>query len=81
MAKGLDELALGKASAAVCAAGMLLLSLFGKIGIYMGAVNAMMQWHMFFNLTLSGIVLGMVEAAVWGFVGGYAVAWAYNKML
>ena len=27
----------------------------------------------------TGFYGGMIEAAVWGFIAGYALAWVYNK--
>ena len=76
----LNEMALGKAGAVVSAACMLLLGLLGNLGWYMGGVNAMMQWHMFFSLGIVGILAGMIEAAVVGFVALYAFGWVYNKV-
>lgn len=77
--KGLNELALGYAGGIVSAAGMLLLGIGGNIGVYGGAAQQMMRWHMFFGLTPLGIVTGMIEAAVIGFVFLYALGWMYNK--
>lgn len=75
----LKPLALGYATAIISAACMILLGLLGKMGIYMGAVGMMQQTHMFFGLSLLGVVFGAIEAAVIGFVFGYAIAWIYNK--
>ena len=74
----LDELALAGAAAVVSAVVMLLLGVLGAIGIYAGAVEAMQQWHLFFEPTVVGTVAGMVEAAVISFVFVYAFAWLYN---
>ncbi len=80
MAKnGLNELALGYAGAAVSAAGMLLLGIGWNVGVYTGAAEAMAQLHLFFSQNVLGIITGMIEAAVWGFVGLYALGWCYNK--
>ena len=38
-----------------------------------------MQGHMFFSLTPLGILGGIIEAAVIGFVLGYIIAVVYNK--
>lgn len=75
----LNELALGYSGAIVSAAGMLLLSVLGKLGVYTDAVEAMQKWHMFYSLTIVGVIAGMIEAAVIGFVWLYATAWVYNK--
>lgn len=79
MAEKLNELALGYAGAIVSAAGMLLLGIGGNMGMYAGAAQQMMQWHMFFSLTPIGIITGIAEAAIMGFVFAYAFAWVYNK--
>lgn len=79
MAQKWNELALAYSLAIVCAAGMLLIGLFGYMGAYPGMVNGMMQWHMYFAVSPFGIILGMIEAAVWGFVSGYAIAYVYNR--
>jgi phosphotransferase system glucose/maltose/N-acetylglucosamine-specific IIC component len=57
---------------------MLLLGVFGAIGVYEGAVAMMEQWHLFFEPTVVGTVAGMVEAAVVCFVIVYPFAWLYN---
>ncbi|WP_245634229.1 hypothetical protein [Halalkalicoccus paucihalophilus] len=74
----LDALALAGAAAVVSAVVMLLLGMFGAIGVYEGAVAMMEQWHLFFEPTVVGTVAGMVEAAVISFVLVYAFAWLYN---
>ncbi|MFC6987842.1 hypothetical protein ACFQJD_02160 [Haloplanus sp. GCM10025708] len=74
----LDSLALAGAAAVVSAIAMLLLGVFGAIGVYEGAVEAMEQWHLFFEPTAVGTVAGMVEAVVISFVFVYAFAWLYN---
>ena len=79
MAQKWNEIALACSLAVVSAVGMFLLSVLGYFGVYMDAVFAMAQWHMFYSLSFLGIIAGMIEAAVWGFVAGYAIAWIYNK--
>lgn len=79
MTEKLNELALGYAGAIISAAGMLLLGIGGNVGFYRGAAQQMMQWHMFFSLSPLGVITGMIEAAVIGFVFAYALAWVYNK--
>ncbi|WP_236639849.1 hypothetical protein [Salinigranum halophilum] len=78
VAMHLDALALAGAGAAVSAIVMLLLGVFGAIGVYESAVEAMQQWHLFFEPTVVGTLAGMGEAAVVSFVLMYAVAWLYN---
>lgn len=74
----LDALALAGAAAVVSAVVMLLLGVFGAIGVYEGAVAMMEQWHLFFEPTVVGTLAGMVEAAVVSFVIVYPFAWLYN---
>ena len=76
----LNALNLAVSAAIVSALSMLTLGLFGKIGIYTGAVEMMSQWHMFFSLTPLGILAGMVEAAVISFIFIYIFGWIYNKL-
>ncbi|MFH1064183.1 MAG: hypothetical protein V1729_03830 [Candidatus Woesearchaeota archaeon] len=78
---GLNALALGYASASISAAGMLLLGILGNMGLYIGAAEMMRQWHMFFSLSIGGIVGGMIEAAVISFVFMYTFGWVYNKFI
>ncbi len=81
MAEKLNTLALGYAAAIISATTMLLLGILGNIGIYTGAAQMMQQWHMFFSLSIGGIIAGMIEAAVIGFVFGYVFGWIYNKFV
>lgn len=76
----LRPLALGGAAAIVAAIVMLLLGILGNLGIYTGAVEMMEQWHMFFSLSIGGIIAGMFEAAVITFVFIYLFGFLYNKL-
>jgi len=75
----LEPLPFGYAGALVSAGVMLLLGIFGNVNFYTGMVDMMQQGHMFFSLSLVGIILGMIEAAVVSFVLCYAFAWVYNR--
>ena len=77
----LNELAIGYAAAIIAAAGMLLLGIGGNIGFYSGAAQQMQIWHMFFSLSIAGIITGIIEAAIMSFIAGYAFAWIYNKFV
>ena len=57
---------------------MLLLGILATVGIYESAAEMMMAWHMFFTLTIGGIVAGMIEAAIIVFIGLYVFSWTYN---
>ena len=76
----LNEKALGYSAAIISGAIMLLLGISGKIGVYTGAVEQMMKMHMFFSLSVAGIITGIIEAAVISFVIGYAFGAVYNKV-
>ncbi len=80
MATRLNELAFGYSAAIIAAAGMLLLGILGNLGIYLGAVEMMGQWHMYFSLSVLGVATGMIEAAIISFIFGYAFGWAYNRL-
>jgi hypothetical protein len=60
---------------AIC---MLFLGILGNMGIYMGAVGMMSQWHMFFSLSFFGIITGTIEAFVIGGLLGMGIAYFYN---
>jgi len=79
MAQKLNELALGYSLAILSVVTMLLLWIAGKIGVYETAVQQMMNWHIFFSLTPSGLIFGAIEAAICSFIGGWLIAKVYNK--
>jgi hypothetical protein len=70
----------GLALAAISALIMLGLGVLGNLGIYTGAVEQMQGWHIFFSLSVGGIIAGMVEAALWGLILGSVFAWLYNSL-
>jgi len=81
MAKNqINKLVAGYTGAIVAAVCMLLLGILGNLGVYMGAVEAMMKWHMFFSLSVIGIIGGMIEAAIITFVFVYVIIWLYYKL-
>lgn len=80
MDKKLNPLAFGYAGALVAALTMLLLGVLGNLGIYLGAVEMMAQWHVFFNLSIIGIITGIIEAAIITFAFLYLFGWLYNKL-
>ncbi len=73
-----NALALGISGAIMAAACMLLLSIANALGIYQGMVALMQEMHMFYGPDIAGTITGMIEAAVFGFVGLYVLAWLYN---
>ena len=75
-----NALVAGYAAAIVSAGMMLLLGILGNLGLYTGAVEAMINWHMFFSLSFLGIIAGMVEAAIISFVLVWLFMLVYNKL-
>lgn len=80
MANKVNALVAGYTGAIVAAVSMLLLGILGNLGVYMGAVTMMEQWHMFFSLSVFGIITGMIEAAIITFVFVYVIIWLYYKL-
>jgi hypothetical protein len=80
MSKKLNPEAFGLAGAIVSAFGMLIMGIFGNMGLYGNATRMMQQWHMFYNLSAVGIVGGMIEAAIISFVFAYVLAVVYNQL-
>lgn len=76
-----NALSLGYAGAIIYATWMLLLSMAASLGIYVNAAEQMMEWHLFYSLSIVGTITGMIEAAVHGFVFLYVLAWLYNKFI
>ncbi len=76
----LNPLAFGYAGAIISAVIMVLLGILGNFGFYMGAVDMMSKWHMFFSLSFGGIITGTIEAVIIGFVFAYAFGWLYTKL-
>ncbi len=76
----LRPLALAGSAAIVAAIVMLLLGILGNLGVYKGAVEMMEQWHLFFSLSIGGIIAGMLEAAVITFIFIYLFGFLYNKL-
>ena len=76
----LKPLALAGAAAIVAAIVMLLLGILGNFGVYTEAVEMMRQWHVFFSLSIGGIIAGIFEGAVITFVFAYLFVFIYNKL-
>lgn len=76
----LNARAFGIAGAIVCGTGMLLFGLAGAAGVYRAAVEGMTSWHLLFSITPLGILGGIVEAAIIGFIALWFFAWTYNKV-
>lgn len=75
----LAPLPLAAAAATVAGVVMLLLGLFGAVGVYEGGVEMMEQWHLFFTPTLVGTLAGILEAVIITGVFTYVFAELYNR--
>lgn len=80
MTSKFNVFALGITASLVAALSMLVLGILGNMGIYLGAVEMMRQWHMFFSLAPMGILAGMLEAGIISFIFSCLFGWIYNKI-
>ena len=71
---------IGLALAILSAVGMLVMGLLALNGVHVSAWEAMMQWHMWADLTAVGILIGMLEAAICSYICGWLFGWLYNKV-
>lgn len=78
MTSQLNPNALGLSLALLSGLCMLVLGLFGLMGVYEGAVRMMVDFHLFFSVDAIGIVTGILEGAFWGYVLGALTAVFYN---
>lgn len=74
MQNRLNPNALGLSLALLSGLCILLLGLFGLLGLYEGAVQRMSDWHLFFSTDAVGILTGILEGAFWGYVLGALTA-------
>jgi len=81
MDKELNGFALGSALAILSSLCMLLIGILGNLGLYTGAVKMMQAWHIFFSLSVLGILAGIIEAAIVSFIFGWLLAFIYNKFV
>lgn len=79
MVDKLNAKALGYSLAVLSGLWMLLLGILGNLGVYLGGVELMQQMHLFFSLSIGGVIAGIVEGSIFGFVGGWLIAYFYNK--
>lgn len=75
----LNPLALGYSAGILGGLLMLVLSILGVLGFGGEAIRVMQAYHIWYSLSLAGIILGIVEGAVGSFVGGYLIAYFYNR--
>ena len=58
---------------------MLILSLAGLAGYGQEAVNMMRAWNIGYELTVLGIIIGIVVSALMSYISGWLIAFFYNK--
>lgn len=78
MQNRLNANALGLSIAFLSGLCMLILGIFGLLGIYEGAVTMMEEVHLFFSVDALGIIFGIIEGAVWGYILGGLIGVFYN---
>ncbi|MCA9373998.1 MAG: hypothetical protein R3B71_01165 [Candidatus Gracilibacteria bacterium] len=76
----LNAHALGAASALLAALCMLVIGILAMMGVYMEAYQIMKAFHIWFDATLIGTLIGMVEAGVISYIAGYLFAELYNRL-
>ena len=57
---------------------MLVLWLLANMGLYVSAAEQMSKWHVFFNLTFTGLIAGMIEAVIVSYALVLVFVWVYN---
>ncbi len=57
---------------------MLVLWLLANTGLNVSAAEQMAKWHVFFNFTFTGLIGGMIEAAVVSYLLVLVFVWIYN---
>lgn len=81
MTEKCNPLALGYSLAILSALLMLILGVLGNLDVALKAVEIMQSFHVFFSLTIGGVIAGIIEAAIFSFVAGYLIAYLYNKFI
>lgn len=76
----LSAYALAYTMAIISGVWMLLLSLAGKMGYWLEAVEMMQKMHYMYSLSISGVIVGVAEAALCGLVFGFVFGWLYNRL-
>ena len=76
----LNAYALAYTLAIISGVWMLILSLAGKAGYWLEAVEMMQNMHLFYSLSISGIIIGIAETALCGLIFGFVFGWIYNKL-
>ncbi|MBI2102893.1 hypothetical protein HYT55_03580 [Candidatus Woesearchaeota archaeon] len=77
----LNVLGLGYALGAVRFALVLVISVLGLFGYASEAVSLLESVHFTFSLTPLGIIAGLLETTLWGFLMGLLFGWVYNRFI
>lgn len=77
--KKLSPNGLGLSLGILCGLCMLIMSLLALGGLYTAAYEVMIAFHVFADLTIAGIIFGILEAGITGYVFGALLAWLYNR--
>jgi len=59
---------------------MLILWLLANMGLYISVAEQMAKWHVFFSLSFSGLIAGMIEAAIVSYILVLVFVWIYNSV-
>ena len=78
--KKLSPNAVGLAVAILSAFCMLVIGVLALLEMRMEAFAMMKTMHIWFDATVVGVLLGMLEAFVFAYVGGALFALLYNKL-
>jgi len=77
----LNQRAFGLSLGIICAAAMIILSLWV---ILMGTgqewINLTAAFYFGYSTTIVGMLLGAIYGFIDGFIGGWIFAWLYNKL-
>ncbi len=75
----IDAYSLAYTLGIIAAAKVLLVSIAARMGLMTEGAEIMQKFFLTYNLSFSGILTGMAEAAVCGLVVGFIGGWLYNK--
>jgi hypothetical protein len=74
----LNPKAIGFSAGLLSAVGMLIISVFAAFGVYKEAFEILKSWYFFLDLSVIGVIIGIIEAFVINNVIGFAFAKLYN---
>lgn len=60
---------------------MFVLWFLARMGLYVSAAEQMSKWHMYFDLSFTGLIAGVVEAAIISYLLVASFVMIYNKMM